>query len=211
MKNDRREMTWNGRVTLRLIRELYLNDAGGMWDEELVDEVGMGLLFRCHSIMEFTRAVEGQVLCKRCAREGKDAILLRKTMKPDERLNCPRCGWQIEWKVYLAETNRTKGQLIAGHARAAFEEYLRAYPTCRSYPEKMLVIDRLIHEFHREVSADGNTSEATRSACANLLEGTMTEVLTLLDGLAYGEYSSPDLSAQREAWRAEKAVRRDLK
>lgn len=204
-------MTWARRVKLRLIRALYLNDAQGLRDDDLVDEVGMGLLQRCESIMEFTRAVEGEVLCKRCTLEGKTTIIQRKTMKPGERLTCPQCGWQIEWKVYLAETNRTKGQLMAGHARAAFEDYLKAYPRCRSYPEKMLAIDRLIHEFHREVSQDGDNVRATRSACANLLEGTMTEVLALLDGLAYGEYSSPDLLTQREAWRTEKAIQREVK
>ena len=125
-------------MKLRLVRELYLNDAGGMRDDELVDEVGTGLFLRCQSIMEFTRAVEGQVQCKRCAMEGKPLLLVRKTMKPNELLKCPECGWQIEWKVYLAETNRTRGQLIAGHARAAFEDYLKVYPRCKSYPEKML-------------------------------------------------------------------------
>jgi len=210
MKNDRAEMVWNPRVKLRLIRELYLNDAGGMRDEDLVDEVGVGLLLRCQSIMEFTRAVEGQVLCKRCAMEGKTAILARQSMRPDELLKCPQCGWQIEWRVYLAETNRTRGQLIAGHARAAFEEYLQVYPRRASYAEKMLAIDRLIHEFHRELSQDGSRLKAIRTASANLLDGTTTEVLEILDGLAYGRYSSPDLAAQRENWRAEKAIRREV-
>ncbi len=197
-------------MKLRLIRELYLNDARGMREDDLVDEVGSGLFQRCQSIMEFTQAVEGQVQCKRCAAEARIFVLVRKTMKPDELLKCPLCGWQIEWKVYLAETNRTKGQLIAGHARAAFEDYLRTYPICHSYPEKMLAIGRLIHEFHRELSQDGAALKPTRSACANLLEGTATEVLVLLDGLAYGDYSSPDLAAQRESWRSEKVIQREI-
>jgi hypothetical protein len=112
--------------------------------------------------------------------------------------------------VYLAESNRTKGQLMAGHARAAFEDYLKIYPRCRNYPEKMLAIDRLIHEFHREMSEAGAIGKPMRSASVNLLEGTTTEVLALLDGLACGEASSPKLAEQRQAWRAEKVIRRSI-
>jgi hypothetical protein len=193
LKNDRAEMTWAPRVKLQLIRELYLNDAGGIRDEELTDEVGFGLFSRCMDIMEFTHATEGQVACKRCSRMGITTILARQTLKPNEVLKCPQCSWQIRWKVYLAETNRIKGQLIAGHARAAFEEYLRVFPKCHTYQEKMLAIDRLIHEFHRELGRDGMTLRAIRTASANLLEGTTTEVLSLLDSLAYSTESSPEL------------------
>src|SRR5512141_2734991 len=105
MKNDRAEMVWNPRVKLRTIRELYLNDASGLRDKELVDEAGLGLLLRCQSIMEFTRAIEGQVLCKRCALEGKETILSRQSGRPDEQLLCHECGWQITWRVYLVESN----------------------------------------------------------------------------------------------------------
>ncbi len=211
MKNDRREMAWHPRVKLHLLRKLYLNDALGLRDDELVDEAGFGLLLRCRSIMEFTRACEGSVLCKRCDLEGRETILPRTTMKPGEVLHCPQCGWQITWKVYLAESNRTKGQLIAGHARAAFEDYLKKYPLCKTYPEKMLAIDRLIHEFHRQLGEDGVSSEPMRSASVNLLDGTTSEVLATLDELACGDASSTDVAAQRQSWRAEKVVQRGIK
>ncbi len=59
-------------------------------------------------------------------------MLTRLTMKPDEILHCPQCSWQIRWRVYLAETNKLRGQLIAGHARAAFVEFLKTYPKCHT-------------------------------------------------------------------------------
>ncbi len=60
MKNDRREMYWAPLVKLPKIRQLYLNDVAGFHDEELIQEVGIGLLLRCQSIMEFTEATEGR-------------------------------------------------------------------------------------------------------------------------------------------------------
>jgi hypothetical protein len=73
----------------------------------------------------------------------------------------------------------------------------------------MLAIDLLIHEFHRELGQDGVTLKATRTASANLLDGTTTEVLSVLDGLAYGQASLPELATQREGWRAEKVIQRE--
>jgi hypothetical protein len=95
MRNDRAEVVWHPRVKLRLIRELYLSDAAGVRDDELADEAGIGLLLRCQSILEFSRATEGEVLCKRCALDGKETLLPRQTSRPDEQLKCPACGWQI--------------------------------------------------------------------------------------------------------------------
>jgi hypothetical protein len=210
MKNDRHEMYWAPLIKLPKIRQLYLNDVAGLHDEDLIQEIGIGLLLRSQSIMEFTEATEGQVLCKRCALSGRTTVLTRLTMKPDEILRCPQCSWQIRWRVYLAETNKTRGQLMAGHARAAFVEYLKTYPQCHTYQEKMLAIDRLIHEFHWELSHDGNSRVPTRIACANLLDGTSTEVLAILDGLAYDDNSTPELRDLHDSWRAQGPIRRAL-
>jgi hypothetical protein len=208
MKNDRAEIEWAHRVKLTKIRVLYLNDAQGMRDEDLIDEVGIGLLLRCQSIMEFTEAVEGRVKCMRCARTRNTTILERRTMEPDELLKCPVCSWQIRWRVYLAESNKAKGQLIAGHARAAFINYLKVYPNCRTPQEKMLAIDRLIHEFHWELGRNGKSPQAMRTACVNLLDGTATEVLALLDSLAYDADPASEMKTEREVWRSQKVIAR---
>ena len=79
--NNRTEIEWAPRVSLSKIRELYIREARGTCDDELIEEVGFGLFARCQSILEFTEAVNGQVKCKRCARDGKATILERKTKK----------------------------------------------------------------------------------------------------------------------------------
>ena len=199
-------MYWAPPLKPRKIQALYRNDAQGLYDDELIDEVGIGLLLRCQAIMEFTEALEGRVKCKRCAASGATTIIERQTRRPDELLKCPLCGWQIQWRVYVNESEKARGQLCAGHARPAFEQYLRAYPGCRTAREKILAIDRLIHEFHWELMGQGDLGEAVRTACVNLLDGTTTEVLEVLDGLACGPDSDPALRLQRESWAAQKPI-----
>jgi hypothetical protein len=208
MRNDRADMYWAPPLKPGKIQALYLNDAQGLYDDELIEEVGIGLLLRCQSILEFTEALEGRVKCKRCSALRRTTILERKTGRPDELLKCPVCGWQIQWRVYLAESGKTRGQLNAGHARAAFETYLQAYPRSRSAKEKILAIDLLIHEFHRELTGNAKQEGAIRTACVNLLDGTATEILDVLDRLACGEASDPALRLQRESWAAQKPIAR---
>jgi len=104
MKNDRSDIYWAPRVKLQKIRELYLNNAAGFYDDELIDEVGVNLYLRCESILEFTEALFGWVKCKRCANSGKTTIIERKNQKPNKVLKCSLCSWQILWRVYLTES-----------------------------------------------------------------------------------------------------------
>ncbi len=47
---------WAPRLEPQLIRRLYLSDANGMLDEELLEEVSFGLYCRCLSIRDVTAA-----------------------------------------------------------------------------------------------------------------------------------------------------------
>jgi hypothetical protein len=194
-------------VSLYKIRALYLSNATGIYDEELIDDVGMDLFVRCESILEFTEAVQGRVQCKRCARSRTTTIIERQTTQSGEWLRCPVCSWQVQWRVYLTVANKVKGQLAAGHAQAAFEEFVK-YPRCRTARTKMLAIDRLIHEFHWELRREGQDARASRTASVNLLAGSTTEILDLLDGLAYDENAAPGLLATRSWWRAQEPIAR---
>lgn len=201
--NDRRELSWAPRVNLYEIKKLYLSCAKGLYDEALIDDVGIALFLRCDSIMEFTLANEGRVRCKRCHQSGVETFIERCAGLPKELLRCPMCGWQMQWRVYLSETEKkSAGQLTAGHARRAFEKYLEEYPVCRDPRSKMLSIDRLIHEFHWMLKKDGEQPIAMRTACANLLEGTATEIMELLNELAYGQDTDAEMRETRKMWMA---------
>src|SRR5262249_54966833 len=86
---------WHPRVPREKIRLLYENDARGLVDETLVDDVGIGLLLRCRSILIATEAHEGRARCPRC--EG----IIPHQWKKDETMLCSACGWQTTWGAYF--------------------------------------------------------------------------------------------------------------
>lgn len=190
--SDRNEIEWAPRISLAKIRALYINEARGTCDDELIEEVGFGLLARCQSIIEYTEACdEGKVRCKRCAKQGTTTIIQRNMNRPSSLLRCPACGWQVRWRVYKAESEDADGQLRAGHAREAFDRYLAVYPRCRSREEKILAIDQLIHAFHWFLLREGEPARANKPAGVNLLRGNIRQVLELLNELTFGD-NPPD-------------------
>ena len=182
---------WAPRVSQRAIRRLYESEASGLLDEEIVDDVGVSLLLRCESILQIAQAVvDGQVGCPRCEGSGKRTTFPREGEAP---LLCPVCGWTMTWDAYW----RTfKGQqLNAGGAASFFRDYVEAYPRSRSYQEKVIAIDRLIHAFHHNVSGI-----PCRAACVNLIQGKLSTVIQFLDELSSGEPGS-DSTRTRNEWR----------
>ena len=233
--SDRSEIEWAPRVSLSKIRELYEREACGELDDELVEEVGFALFARCQSILEFSEALEGQVRCKRCYRAAPPGSapgaarsvgetkrcppsgatkgwIERRTRRGDELLRCPDCGWQVRWRVYLAESEKVDGPLHEGNAGAAFWRYAARYPLCASRGEKMLAIDRLIHEFHWNLVAEGQERVPHKPAGVNLLRGTTTQVVQLLNELTYGEHTPEELLERYAWWRGQKPIarRKDL-
>jgi hypothetical protein len=66
----------------------------------------------------------------------------------------------------------------------------------------------LIHEFHWSIRGEGKEPQASRTACVNLLAGSTTQILDLLDGLAYDENAAPGLLATRDWWRSQEPIAR---
>jgi len=66
---------------------------------------------------------------------------------------CPGagCAWQTSRTEYAASWS--KKRIWCGKALEAFEEYHDQYPRARTYREKILLIDRLIHRFHWDLKA----------------------------------------------------------
>jgi len=199
--SGRSDIEWSPRVSLAKIRELYVNEARGTCDDELIEEVGFGLLARCQSIIEYTQACEeGKVCCMRCAKQKRTTIIQRNMSKPSGLVRCPVCGWQVRWRVYKAESENADGQLRAGHAGEAFARYVAVYPQCRTREEKILAIDRLIHEFHWILVKEGQPARANKPAGVNLLRGNIIQVLDMLNELTYGENTPPELLEGKARW-----------
>jgi hypothetical protein len=211
-KSARSEIHWPPRVSKAKLRRLYQADAQGIVDRELLDDVGITLLLRCQAILDVAEARAGRVKCPRCARAAslssdpdvETVYIQRQPSKGDARdevLTCPACGWQITWGEYAKSYKRR--QLHIGGAGPFFREYLRRYPAARTPQQKMLAIDRLIHQFHYSLRSEPD--QPTRSVGPNLIQGKLGDVLLFLDELTYGPGSTEGLAAMRREWEGEYA------
>ncbi len=187
---DNRLPRWAPRVEQSLVRRFYEDDARGLLDAELVDEVGCALLARCESFVAACRACGGEVACPCCER-----IVPRQ-----EVLRC-ECGWELPWADYFA-TIQHKQLSGAEPVLAQFREFAARFADVPTLRERILLIDRLIHGFHVFIK----TGSVTRPVAVNLIEGRLGEVVAFLDALASGEGSTPGVAETKAAWREGVAV-----
>jgi hypothetical protein len=98
----------------------------------------------------------------------------------------------VPWAAYH-RTYRGK-QLYGANAVAIFADFVACFPTLTEPRAKMLAIDRLLHEFHAGLRADG------RPVAANLLEGTLREVIAFLDTLSAGGGHTEEVRQTARQW-----------
>ena len=199
-ENGRDEIEWAPRVPKNKIRRLYVSDARGLLDEDLLEEVGSMLFQRCQSILTVADTKRGMVHCPRCERRGLTSLIERQKTHGDPRdqvLVCPRCSWQTTWGEYYKSFKRH--QLNPGGAIASFSAYIRDYAAAQTPQAQMLAVDRLIHEFH--YSYRPRPDIPTRSVSVNLIEGKLTDVLQFLDELTANQEISPERQAAYAEWR----------
>ena len=60
MNDNKTIPVWAERVAQRKIRRLYENDAKGIYDEALIDDVGYALFARCQSFITANEATKGR-------------------------------------------------------------------------------------------------------------------------------------------------------
>lgn len=188
---DDNKVHWAPKTPRAKIRRLYETDAQGIIDEEQIDCVGWALWQRCESILIVTAAHYGRVRCPSCA-----TLIERPSPWTDgEMVVCATCGWQMAWAAYH-QTYRGK-QLFGANAVGVFEAFYRDFPEAPTANIKMLLIDQLIHAFHVGLTGLG------RPVGANLIEGSLGEVIRFLDALTNDGVSAAGLGDSRTAWRRE--------
>ena len=180
---------WAPRLRKLHIQRLYQSCGQGLLDEELVDEVGFALYSRCISLLEVSEAIRGNPPCPRC---GATAQI---DSAPDPFARCTACGWLCSWDEYQ-KTYQRKG-LFAGGMEPFVKDFVHKFPATRSYPQRMVLIDTLIHRFHWESEGidDG------RPGATSLIEGKMKDIMAFLDDLTYGDKVPPEIEQTREEWR----------
>ncbi|MBN1270200.1 MAG: hypothetical protein JXB04_11485 [Kiritimatiellae bacterium] len=179
---------WSPRVPQARIRRLYETDARGIYDDELVDDVGYRLLARCESFIRANEAVAGKARCPRCS------ATIQHSCRKEEVLKC-ECGWKLTWGEYF-KTIQHRQLSGAEVLLQQFREFVAKFPAARTPQDKMSLIDRLIHGFHGLYK----TGSPLRPVAVNLIDGRMDEVVAFLDKLAYGEAGTPGLAEARAEW-----------
>ena len=185
------KIRWAPKVQRHKIRLLYENDARGILDEVLLEDVGLALLDRCRSVILVSRA---EVECPRC---GTVIAVGFGRPDPDAPIPCPGadCGWSTTARQWHASW--AGRQLNGSRALPVFEKFADEYPRAADHRQRLLLIDQLLHAFHW-LLGQGTPG---RSVANNLIEGSHAQVLELLDGLAYGDAAPPDQAAEKERWR----------
>jgi hypothetical protein len=188
-------LKWNRKVPKHLIARLYNQSVSGICDDDLADDVGFALLVRCESIITVTTAYEKKLL--KCPVCENMIPLINKAFK------CS-CGFSATWEEF--RSSYKEKQLYAANALPIFVDFVNKFPLAKTYGEKLIAIDMLIHAFHinaayerglecEKPSYDG--VDVNRPTGANLIEGKLTEVILFLDELS----SIEGYSNGKEQWK----------
>ena len=179
MATDER-IRWARRLRPALLARLYRGDAEGLRDEGLCEEVGSVLFARCET---FRRVAAHEVECPACHAVFRVA--------PRGTTPCPTagCSWSTNRARY-AESVRNH-YANTGRALGAYDAFRRGWPRARSYGEKMVLIDQLVHAFH----LDEKSGRPVKSVASKLFEGNKKEVVRFLDTLSARD------PAAKDAWR----------
>lgn len=180
---------WAPKVRPEKIWQLYQNDARGLVDPALVDDVGMALYLRCESVLLVS---SGMVKCPECRTTFATHW---HASHPEAAIVCPTCSWATTSGQYHASWRHQ--DLIGVNAAAAFQTFVETYSSASTPRERMLQIDQLIHAFHFGLKGGA----PHRSAANNLIEGSHSQVLGLLDRLSGNPPTASEASSDDTVWR----------
>ena len=169
MEPESAKIRWAPRLPPRLLERLYESDAKGLRDLDLCDDVGIRLYARCRT---FVLVSESEVECPACRKIF--------SVSSDGVSRCPggECSWSTTKPVY--QESLRNHYAYPGRAGAAFSRFHRRYPSAKTYRDKILLIDELIHSFH----IDEAKQLPVKSVASKLFEGNKVEVVRFLDRLS---------------------------
>ncbi|MDD5900200.1 MAG: hypothetical protein PUC73_04800 [Lachnospiraceae bacterium] len=160
---------WPAKLDISRLNRLYLLDAKGIQDEELADEIGVTLYLRCkYGKEDMERMEKNSIRCHGCGEELVGVGDFRQC----------KCGLQYSYKEYRRSYRRNN--MPTGAAAKVFLEFIRGWEKAKTYQEKIILIDTLLHEFHLSL-----VSGAThRPVAMNFIDGSRSRVEEIISNLA---------------------------
>jgi hypothetical protein len=112
---------------------------------------------------------------------------------PKEELTCPEGHWSLTWDEFHRSIR--KKHLQSAGLETFFRDFCERYPRAKTYQQKMILVDTLLHRYHWQLEGEPGGPGAV-----NLIGGTRAEVLAFLNQLTYGEQATPGLTETKARW-----------
>lgn len=160
---------WPAKLDIHKLNRLYMQDAKGIQDEILADEIGLTLYLRCKYGKEDMERMEKYIIrCHGCGAELAGESDFRECS----------CGLQYSYKEY--RRSYCRNNMPAGAAEKIFNLFIQNWERAKTYQEKLVLIDTLLHEFHVSL-----VSGAThRPVAMNFIDGSRSKVEQIINSLA---------------------------
>ena len=160
---------WPAKLDIHKLNKLYMQDAKGIRDEALVDEIGLTLYLRCiYGKEDMERMERGLIRCHGCGAELAGESDFRQCS----------CGLQYSYREYRRSYH--KNNMPTGAAEKTFNMFIQNWNKAQKYQEKIVLVDTLLHEFHLSL-----VSGAThRPVAMNFIDGSRSRVEQIIGSLA---------------------------
>lgn len=160
---------WPAKLDIHKLHILYMQDAKGIYDEALADEIGLTLYLRCKYGKEDMERIERYIVrCHGCQSEL--------TGESDFR-ECS-CGLQYSYKEY--RRSYCRNNMPTGAAKKIFNLFIENWERAKTYQEKIVLIDTLLHEFHVSLVSGA----IHRPVAMNFIDGSRRRVEQIINSLA---------------------------
>ena len=159
------------------LKRLYEQDAIGISDDELADKVGYRLYERCRDCVLVVNTIHGEFACVECR-----APCELSGTREDGTIRCPACGWTCTYRDFHLSWRHKELNVDTTFV----VQFIAEWEHARTYQQKMLAIDGIIHRWHHETKL-AEKGAVGRPVGVNLIEGSRKQVIAFLDALTAGE------------------------
>lgn len=160
---------WPKKLNINKLNKLYMLDAKGIHDEVLADEIGLVLYLRCKYGKEDMELMEKNIIrCHECGNE----------LGGENDFRQCSCGRQYSYKEYRRSFRWDN--MPTGAAAITFAEFMQKWDLAKTYNEKIILIDTLLHEFHLSLVSGASH----RPVAMNFIDGTRDRVEQIISNLA---------------------------